>query len=292
MQEATATASCIVTLPNRNRAHGDINMEMPGRVYLVGAGPGDPDLLTVKATRLLAAAEVIVYDRLVSKEVMALANPKAVRIAVGKESKRHPVPQDVINDILVKQAKSGRMTVRLKGGDPFIFGRGSEEALALREAGFTCEVVPGITAAQGCAASAGVPLTHRGLATGVRLVTGHCKQDQPLDLDWCGLADSNTTLVVYMGVANIAEISSRLIAEGLAASTPILAINNGTTPSERRIVSTLATVMHDASAADFKGPVLFIIGNVVSLYADSRVCPILRDAIAYTPPTWELPAYA
>lgn len=267
-------------------------MEMPGRVYLVGAVPGDPDLLTVKAVRLLAAAEVIVYDRLVSKEVMALANPKAVRIAVGKEAKRHPVPQDVINAILVKQARSGRMTVRLKGGDPFIFGRGSEEALALRAAGFNCEVVPGITAAQGCAASAGVPLTHRGLATSVRLVTGHCKQDQPLDLDWSGLADPNTTLVVYMGVANIAEIAARLVAEGLPQSTPVLAINNGTTPSERRIVSALETVTRDAEAAEFNGPVLFIIGNVVTLYANDRICPLLRDAIAYSPPTWELPAYA
>lgn len=267
-------------------------MEMPGRVYLVGAGPGDPGLLTIRAARLLADAEVIVYDRLVSKEVMALANPKAVRIAVGKESKRHPVPQEVINDILVCQAKSGRMTVRLKGGDPFVFGRGSEEALALRAAGFNCEIVPGITAAQGCAASAGVPLTHRGLATGVRFVTGHCKQDQPLELDWSGLADPNTTLVVYMGVANIAEISTRLISEGLAASTPVLAINNGTTPSERRIVSTLAAVTRDAVAAEFKGPVLFIIGHVVSLYASERICPLLRDAIAYTPPTWEMPAYA
>lgn len=267
-------------------------MEMPGRVYLVGAGPGDPDMLTVKAVRLIAAAEVIVYDRLVSKEVMALANPRALKIAVGKESKRHPVPQEVINDILVKQAKSGRMTVRLKGGDPFVFGRGSEEALALRAAGFTCDVVPGITAAQGCAASTGVPLTHRGLATGVRFVTGHCKQDQPLDLDWNGLADPNTTLVVYMGVANIAEISVRLIGNGLPPSTPVLAINNGTTPGERRIVSTLALMPRDAQAADFKGPVLLMIGNVVSLYAGERCCPILRDAIAFTPPTWELPAYA
>ena len=300
MQEASDTASCIACAQDTKTPYSETStaaigvhtMKMPGRVYLVGAGPGDPDLLTVKATRLISEAEVIVYDRLVSKEIMALANPHAHRIAVGKESKRHPVPQDAINDILVKQAKSGRMTVRLKGGDPFIFGRGSEEAIALRAAGFTCEVVPGITAAQGCAASSGVPLTHRGLASGVRLITGHCRQDEPLDLDWSGLADPNTTLVVYMGVANISEISSRLLAEGLGASTPILAINNGTTPSERRIVSTLDRVAEDAVRAEFKGPVLFIIGQVVTLYQTDHVCPILRDAIAYTPPTWELPAYA
>lgn len=267
-------------------------MEMPGRVYLVGAGPGDPDLLTLKAVRLLAAAEVVVYDRLVSKEVMALANPNATKIAVGKQSKRHLVPQDAINEILVKHAKAGRMTVRLKGGDPFVFGRGSEEALALRDAGFTCDVVPGITAAQGCAASAGVPLTHRGLATGVRFVTGHCRHDQPLDLDWTGLADPNTTLVVYMGAANLSEITSRLMQEGLAPSTPVLAINNGTTPSERRLVSTVADIAQAATAAAFNGPVLFIVGHVVSLYGGIRLCPVLRDAVAYIPPTWELPAYA
>lgn len=256
-------------------------MIMPGRVYLVGAGPGDPELLTVKALRLLSEADVIVHDRLVSNEIMALANPHAVRIPVGKEPRHHPVPQSEINRILLRQALAGRMTVRLKGGDPFVFGRGSEEAMALRAAGIACEVVPGITAAQGCAASTGVPLTHRGLATSVRFITGHCRQDQPLDFDWRGLADPATTLVVYMGAASIGEIASRLVAEGLTAATPVLAINNGTTPDERRVLSVLGAVARDAEAAHFDGPVLFVIGAVVSLYREEHVCPLLRDGVSF-----------
>lgn len=255
-------------------------MRMPGRVHLVGAGPGDPDLLTVKAARLLASAEVVVFDRLVSDDVLNLANPRALLIPVGKEPKRHPVPQEKINAILIEQARAGRMTVRLKGGDPFIFGRGSEEALALSSAGIPCEIVPGITAAQGCAASIGIPLTHRGLASGVRLITGHCRQNQPLDFDWTGLADPQTTLVVYMGAANIAEIAERLVMAGLSASTPVLAVNNGTTPRECRVVSDLATVSLATATADFSGPVLFIIGDVVSLYSNRDICPVVRQAIA------------
>lgn len=252
-------------------------MKMPGRVYLVGAGPGNPDLLTVKAARLISEAQAIVFDRLVSSEVLALASPNAVMIPVGKSPKQHPVPQDEINALLVELSLSGVTTVRLKGGDPFIFGRGSEEALTLKKLGLPCEIVPGITAAQGCAASTGVPLTHRGLATGVRLITGHCRNDEPLDLDWQGLADPNTTLVVYMGAANIAEISDRLIAEGLAENTPVLAINNGTTPRERRLSAELGNIAAAAERASFEGPVLFFIGAVVSLYSDDVLCPLLRD---------------
>ncbi len=252
-------------------------MILPGRVYLVGAGPGDPDLMTVKAQRLLAEAEVVVFDRLVSREIMRLANPLAVQISVGKEPRHHLVPQSEINRILVRQALAGRMTVRLKGGDPFVFGRGSEEAIALRAAGIACEVVPGITAAQGCAASTGVPLTHRGLATSVRFITGHCRQDEPLDFDWRGLADPDTTLVVYMGAASIASIAHRLVSEGLPASTPVLAVNNGTTTRERRLLSVLGSVAGAADAALFEGPVLFIVGAVVTLYDGAPLCPILRE---------------
>lgn len=258
-------------------------MKMPGRVFLVGAGPGDPDLLTLKALRLLAAAEVVVFDRLVSNEILALANPKARMIPVGKEPKRHPVPQSAINGILIEHARAGRNVVRLKGGDPFIFGRGSEEALALKSAGIASEIVPGITAAQGCAASLGVPLTHRGLATGVRYITGHCKQDEPLQFDWEGLANIDTTLVIYMGVANIAEIASRLISAGLPQTTPVLAVNNATTSKERTLRADLSTIAAETALADFDGPVLFIIGEVVSLYDARRdigalVCDGLRIA--------------
>jgi uroporphyrin-III C-methyltransferase len=263
--------------------NGNNAMKLPGRVYLVGAGPGDPELLTVKAARLLAQADAIVYDRLVSLEILELAPPKALLFPVGKAPKKHPVPQQEINALLVSLAASGMLTVRLKGGDPFIFGRGSEEALAIRDVGLRCEVVPGITAAQGCAAAAGIPLTHRGLATGVRLVTGHCRDDVPLDLNWEGLADPNTTLVVYMGAANISEISQRLMQAGLSAATPILAVNNGTTPRERRIRADLGSVSGIVQKAEFEGPVLFFIGNVVSLYQSEQIGPLMREIITAYP---------
>lgn len=245
-------------------------MNRLGRVFLVGAGPGDPELLTLKAVRLIAGAEVVVHDRLVSAEVLALAPASARKIAVGKAPKRHPVPQDQINEMLVSLAHQGLTVVRLKGGDPYIFGRGSEEIECLRAAGIPVEVVPGITAAQGCSAATGVPLTHRGLATGVRYVTGHCRADLPLDLDWAGLADLETTLVVYMGAANIAEISSKLIAHGMPGNLPVLAVNGGTTPRERRLVARLDDIAGQARDAAFTGPVLFIVGRVVSLYEE---CP-------------------
>lgn len=249
------------------------------RIYLVGSGPGDPDLLTVKAARLIREAEVVIYDRLVAPEIMQLVNRHAIRVPVGKELKRHPVPQHRINELLIHHARSGRLTVRLKGGDPFIFGRGSEEALALHSAGLNCEIVPGITAAQGCSANTGVPLTHRGLATGVRYVTGHCRQDLPLDLDWQGLANAETTLVVYMGAANIREISAHLIDSGLAQDTPVLAVNNGTTPRERRLRSDLATVAAATENARFSGPLLFIIGRVVSLYGVNAAKPVSFESL-------------
>lgn len=239
-----------------------------GRVVLVGAGPGDPDLLTVKAVRAIANAEVVVYDRLVSDELLALIPEGAAKINVGKQAGYHPVPQDEINALLIKLARSGRSVVRLKGGDPFIFGRGSEEAAELARAGIPYEIVPGITSAQGCAASARVPLTHRGLATGVRYVTGHCKSDGPLNLDWRSLADPQTTLVVYMGLANVEEIAAALISHGMPADMPALAVCQGTTPRERRVCAPLCALATVARRARFEGPVLFIIGHVATLAAE------------------------
>lgn len=232
-------------------------------VYLVGAGPGDPELLTVKARRLLGEAEVVVYDRLVSPEIMALVAPGTARISVGKQPGNHPIPQEEINRLLVALARSGRRVVRLKGGDPYTFGRGSEEAAVLAAEGIRFEVVPGITSASGCAAAVGVPLTHRGLASGVRYVTGHCRGDQELELDWPGLADPDTTLVLYMASAHICQIAVRLINEGLPESTPAAAIANGTRPNQRVVVSTLGEIA--AAAAALEGPVLFVIGKVVAL---------------------------
>ena len=234
-------------------------------VDLVGAGPGDPELLTVKALRSLQKADVVVYDRLVSQQVLDLAPAGAARISVGKAPQHHPVPQDEINELLIRLAKSNRRVVRLKGGDPFIFGRGSEEAIALARHGISVNVIPGITAAQGCAASMKVPLTHRGLASGVRYLTGHCRQDLDLEFDWQGLSDPDTTLVIYMGKANIEEISARLMEHGLAGSTPVLVVCNGTTQKEQRLVSNLACVPQDVTDRCLDGPVLFVIGQVASL---------------------------
>ncbi len=236
-----------------------------GKVYLVGAGPGDPELLTLKAMRAIAKADVVVYDRLVPPGILATIPDGTLQINVGKQASFHPVPQDEINDMLVCLARAGRIVVRLKGGDPFIFGRGSEEAAELEAAGIPYEVIPGITAAQGCAAAARIPLTHRGLATGVRYVTGHRKANEPLDLDWESLADPDTTLVVYMGLANIEQIAANLIAQGLPKTTPVLAVCQGTTSGEQRICTRLEALPAAAREAVFTGPVLFIIGRVAGI---------------------------
>ena len=235
-----------------------------GCVYLVGAGPGDPELLTMKAARLLQSADVVVFDRLVSSEILAMVPAGVARISVGKQPAHHPICQDEINALLVRLAQTNRQVVRLKGGDPFIFGRGSEEAMELARNGVPFEVVPGITAAQGCAASLKVPLTHRGKATGVRYLTGHCRQDLELDFDWHGLADPDTTLVVYMGKANIAEIAGKLMENGLGPSMPVLVVCNGTTGRQRHFLTSLCCVARDVESACFDGPVLFVIGNVAS----------------------------
>ncbi len=236
-----------------------------GCVYLVGAGPGDPELLTLKAARLLRSADVVVFDRLVSPEVLAKVPSGVARISVGKQPSHHPVCQDEINLLLVRLAQKNRQVVRLKGGDPFIFGRGSEEAMELARHGVPFEVVPGITAAQGCAASLKVPLTHRGKASGVRYVTGHCRQNLDLDFDWRGLADPDTTLVVYMGRANIAEIAERLMEHGLPVDLPALVVCNGTTARQQHLLTSLGRVARDVADFRFDGPVLFVIGNVASL---------------------------
>lgn len=219
--------------------------------------------------RLLGEADVVVHDRLVAPEILRLIPAGIRRISVGKEAGHHTLPQERINALLVDLARRGLHVVRLKGGDPMIFGRGAEEAEALRAAGIPVEYVPGITAAQGAASSAGVPLTHRGLATGVRYVTGHRAADGPLGLDWRGLAAGCTTLVVYMGAATMAEIAAQLIAQGAPADLPVLAVASATTPRERRIVTDLASAAQ--AAAGLEAPVLFIIGRVVALGRDVPV---------------------
>lgn len=240
---------------------------MPGKVFLIGAGPGDPDLLTLRALKLIQSADVVVFDRLVSPEIMALVPAATRRIPVGKAAGFHSVPQERINEILVELANEGLTVARLKGGDPLIFGRGSEEAEELAAAGISYAYVPGITAAQGAAASTGVPLTHRGLATGLRYVTGHRAKDEPLELDWASLASPDTTLVVYMGAANMAEIAAQLIAHGLPIDMPVLAVAHATTPREERRASTLARIAADLAVRPMEAPVLFMIGRTAGLYA-------------------------
>ena len=235
------------------------------RVFLVGAGPGDPGLLTVRAAQLLAAADIVVYDRLVSPAVLDLAPARATRIFAGKASRRHVMPQEAINALLVSLAQDGKQVLRLKGGDPFLFGRGSEEALHLAQNNIAFEIVPGISAAAGCAACAGIPLTHRGLATGVRFVTGHTRGSAHDDLDYDRLADPETTLVIYMGLTKIERICARLIDAGLPAQTPAAAIENGTLPDQRVILSTLAGMPARIAADGLGPPVLFVVGDVVSL---------------------------
>jgi uroporphyrin-III C-methyltransferase len=239
-----------------------------GKVWLVGAGPGDPDLLTLKAARVLAAAEVIVHDRLVPGAILALAAPTARMIHVGKRKSHHSVPQDGINELLVALAGQGFQVVRLKGGDPFVFGRGGEEMLACRAAGVEIEVVAGLTAGMAASAAAGAPLTHRGLAQAVTFVTGHAAPSEgdawgEPDLDWAFLARPNHTVVVYMGLSTAPLIAARLAAAGRGLQTPVLLVENVSRPNERRVLATLAGLAE--AAADLDGPTILIIGEVAAL---------------------------
>ncbi|MBV8684898.1 MAG: uroporphyrinogen-III C-methyltransferase [Caulobacteraceae bacterium] len=235
----------------------------PGAVWLVGAGPGDPDLLTVKALKALAGADVVVHDGLVSDEILALAPRRARRISVAKRRSRHSYAQEEICRMLVAFAREGLNVVRLKGGDPFIFGRGGEELEACREAGVTCHVVPGVTAALAAGASAGAPLTHRGAAQAVTFVTGHAKAGEAPGLDWPALARANQTVVIYMGVATAASIACRLMSAGRAPSTPALIVENASLPIERRIASTLGSLAE--AAAGLEGPALLMVGEAMAL---------------------------
>ncbi len=236
-----------------------------GRVYLVGAGPGDPELLTLRAVRLLQQAQVVVYDHLVSSAVLEFVSPNAQRIYAGKRRNEHTLRQEEINTLLISLANQGKQVVRLKGGDPFIFGRGGEELQALAAQGIDFEVVPGVTAASGVASYAGIPLTHRDYAQSCIFVTGHLKNGTA-DLDWPSLVRLNQTVVIYMGLGGLPEICRQMMAHGAAANLPIAVVQDGSIASQKVVTGTLIDMPERVVRAGLKSPCLTIIGNVVKLH--------------------------
>lgn len=238
----------------------------PGRVYLVGAGPGDPGLMTVRGLEVLRHARVVVYDRLVNPALLDEAPPGALRVFAGKRAGAHCLPQAQINALLVEQARRGRVVVRLKGGDPFVFGRGGEEALALVAAEIPFEIVPGVSAAVAVPAYAGIPVTHRGLASSFAVVTGHeDPENDAAGVDWARLATAVDTLVVLMGAKSLPRIAAELVTHGRSPATPVALIRCGTTEAQETVVGTLADIVARAASAGLSPPVLAVIGPVVSL---------------------------
>jgi len=242
-----------------------------GEVAIVGAGPGDPELLTLKALRFIEQADITIYDRLVSEEILDLLPKSSERFYVGKEQAKHCVPQNKINEILVEHAQNGKRVLRLKGGDPLIFGRGGEEANFLLENGVSCHVSPGITAASGCTTYAGIPLTHRGVAQSCTFVTGHTQNNGELNLPWQALSMTNQTVVFYMGVASLPIISKKLLEHGRAPKTPLALIHKGTLPDQEVFKGDLGNALELVEQHKIKPPTLIVIGEVVNELSDNKL---------------------
>ena len=267
-QEAAAETLLQKKLDTINQTEPQ-NTQPTGTVYLIGAGPGDPELLTFKALRLMQKADVVVYDRLVSQEILDMARRDAEKIYVGKAKSKHTLPQEEISELLARRAKNGERVVRLKGGDPFVFGRGGEEIETLIRDQVPFQVIPGITAATGAASYAGIPLTHRDHAQSVVFATGHLR-DNSINLDWPALVQKHQTIVFYMGLTGLNIICEQLIKHGQQADTPVAIIEQATTPEQRVITGTLATIQEVAASTDISPPSLIIVGSVVSLYASFK----------------------
>lgn len=242
-----------------------------GEVALIGAGPGDPDLLTLQALRFIQQAEVVIYDRLVSEEIMALLPANCERVYVGKKQADHRVPQDTINQILVDNAKLNKKVVRLKGGDPFVFGRGGEEAQFIIAHNIACHIVPGITAASACTSYAGIPLTHRKVARSCTFITGNVQDNGALDLPWQTLNDTEQTVVFYMGIKSLPIITLQLIKAGRSENTPAALIRKGTHANQQIVKGSLKTLEALVKLHNIKPPSLIVIGNVVDTFADSQL---------------------
>jgi uroporphyrin-III C-methyltransferase len=266
---------------NSIRANGKSRLN-GGEVALVGSGPGDAELLTIRAMRFIEQAEIAIYDRLVSEEILALLPENCERFYVGKEQAKHCVPQDKINEILVEQAKLGKRVLRLKGGDPFIFGRGGEEAEYMLERGVSCHICPGITAASGCTTYAGIPLTHRGVAQGCTFITGHIQNNGQLNLPWSSLCCETQTVVFYMGINTLPKIAEQLVAHGRDANTPAALIRKGTQPEQKTYRGTIGNLAQLVEKHNITPPTLIVIGNVVNQLTTKQLStPGFLDANDY-----------
>jgi uroporphyrin-III C-methyltransferase len=236
-----------------------------GKVYLVGAGPGDPQLLTIRAVKVLKEANVVIYDRLVGEEILCLAPEQAEKIYVGKRTGKHEVPQDKISELIIEKAKGGGKIVRLKGGDPFIFGRGGEEAESLVEKGIEFEVVPGVSSAVVAPTYAGIPLTHRDYAASVAIITGHRAGNAEKVIDWVKIANAVDTMVILMGVESLGGIVGKLLEGGISANKPVAMVESGTYPKQRTLIATLGTIIKKSDEKQIKPPSVIVIGEVANL---------------------------